>query len=111
MENVDVKLGINNILIGQNNVGKSNFLKAIDIAFNGSKTLTEDDIFVEKDERLSKDKKATIDIKIVPSNNNKEFSGSSFNDIELKKDRTLELDYIVATPRMKFYMEYSTKMI
>lgn len=74
LENVDVKLGINNILIGQNNVGKSNFLKAIDIAFNGSKTLTEDDIFVEKDERLSKDKKATIDIKIVPSNNNKEFS-------------------------------------
>ena len=74
LENVDVKLGINNILIGQNNVGKSNFLKAIDIAFNGSKTLTEDDIFVEKDERLSKDKKAIIDIKIVPSNNNKEFS-------------------------------------
>lgn len=73
LENVDVKLGINNILIGQNNVGKSNFLKAIDIAFNGSKTLTEDDIFVEKDERLSKNKKAIIDVKISPYNND-EFS-------------------------------------
>ena len=80
LENVDVELGINNILIGQNNVGKSNFLKAIDIAFNGSKTLTEDDIFIEKDERLDKNKKAIIDIKIVPyikgnaENPKKEFS-------------------------------------
>lgn len=44
------------------------------------------------------------------NNNNKEFSGSSFDDIELKKDRTLELDYIVATPRMNFYMKYSAKI-
>ena len=37
-----------------------------------------------------------------------EFSGSSFNDIELKKDKSLKLDYIVATPRMAYYMKYSS---
>ena len=37
-----------------------------------------------------------------------EFFGSSFNDIELKKDKSLKLDYIVATPRMAYYMKYST---
>ena len=37
-----------------------------------------------------------------------EFLGSSFNDIELKNNRSLKLDYIVATPRMSFYMKYST---
>ena len=55
-----------NILIGQNNVGKSNLMRAIDIAFNGSRTISEDDIYVEKDEHLSKDKSAIIDIKNMP---------------------------------------------
>lgn len=34
--------------------------------------------------------------------------GKSYNDIELKKNKRLELDYIVAIPRMKYYMKYST---
>ncbi len=42
--------------------------------------------------------------------NNKEFSGKSYNDIELKKDSNLELDYIVAVPRMGYYMKYSTQI-
>ena len=66
-----------NILIGQNNVGKSNFMRAIEIAFNGSRTVSEEDIFVEKDEHLSKEKSAVIDIKICPmvnENKAKEFS-------------------------------------
>ena len=36
------------------------------------------------------------------------FTGSSYDDIELKKNPSLELDYIVATPRMGYYMKYST---
>lgn len=40
----------------------------------------------------------------------KKFIGKSFNDIELKKDSRLELDYIVAPPRMKLYMKYSTNI-
>lgn len=37
-----------------------------------------------------------------------EFTGSSYNDIELRNNPALELDYIVATPRMAYYMKYST---
>ena len=38
------------------------------------------------------------------------FSGSSFFESELDKNKYLKLDYIVATPRMGLYMEYSTKI-
>lgn len=39
---------------------------------------------------------------------NHNFTGSSFNDIELKKNPDLELGYIIAPPRMAYYMKYST---
>ena len=38
------------------------------------------------------------------------FSGKSVNDIELKKNPHLEFDYIVATPRMAYYMRYSARI-
>lgn len=38
------------------------------------------------------------------------FSGTSADDAELKKDPSLELDYIAAPPRMKLYMETSAKI-
>ena len=37
-----------------------------------------------------------------------EFIGSSYNDIELRNNPGLELDFIVAPPRMAYYMKYST---
>lgn len=66
IKSVEVDLGCVNILIGQNNAGKSNFLRALDIAFNGSKTISEEDIYIEDNEHLSKNKKAIIDLKICP---------------------------------------------
>jgi DNA polymerase V len=36
------------------------------------------------------------------------FSGSSFSDPELKSSPNLSLDYIIAPPRMAYYIEYST---
>ncbi|MBQ9072298.1 MAG: DNA methylase [Bacilli bacterium] len=41
-------------------------------------------------------------------NKYKNFTSKSSNDIDLKKDKTLELDYIIAPPRMAYYMKYST---
>ena len=38
------------------------------------------------------------------------FSNKSYNDIELKNNPNLELDFIIATPRMKCYMKYSTNI-
>jgi DNA polymerase V len=38
------------------------------------------------------------------------FSGSSYNDTELKSSSALSLDYIVAQPQMSLYIEYSTRI-
>ena len=39
------------------------------------------------------------------------FKGKSWDAEELARDPSLELDYIVATPRMAYYMEYSTQIV
>ena len=38
------------------------------------------------------------------------FTGKSYDDIELKQNKKLELDYIIAPPHMASYMEYSAKI-
>ena len=38
------------------------------------------------------------------------FTDTSFNNEEIKKNPSLQLDYIVAVPRMSFYMQYSSKI-
>lgn len=38
------------------------------------------------------------------------FSGSSDDDEELKANPALEINYIIAPPRMAYYMEYSTRI-
>ena len=38
------------------------------------------------------------------------FTCSSYDDVALKKNPDLELSYIIAPPRMKYYMDYSTKI-
>jgi len=40
----------------------------------------------------------------------KEFTSKSYNDDELKKDKNLELDFIIAPPRMAYYIKYSTEI-
>ena len=42
--------------------------------------------------------------------NNKEFTGKSYNDNELRESPNLNLYYIIATPRMSYYMQYSTQV-
>ena len=38
------------------------------------------------------------------------FTDTSYNNEEIKKNPSLQLDYIVAVPRMSFYMQYSSKI-
>lgn len=38
------------------------------------------------------------------------FSGSSVFESELRNNPSLELDYVTATPRMAYYMQYSTRI-
>ena len=56
---------------------------------------------VEKVKELNKERKSKI---------NKDFIGKSSNDVELKNNDLLELDFIIAPPRMKYYVDYSTKI-
>lgn len=42
--------------------------------------------------------------------NDARFKGKSSNDVEVKKNKYLELDYIVAPPRMALYIKYSTEI-
>ena len=51
-----------------------------------------------------------VNLERSKNNHYKEFSGKSYDVLELSKDKSLELDYIVAEPRMAFYMKYSTKI-
>lgn len=39
-----------------------------------------------------------------------QFTGKSYNNPELLKNPKLELDYIIAKPRMAYYMKYSTQI-
>ena len=41
---------------------------------------------------------------------NNKFEGMSYDDIELKNNLSLKLDYIIAKPRMAEYMKYSTSI-
>ena len=40
----------------------------------------------------------------------RKLSGSSSDDTQVRSDPSLALDYLVATPRMAYYMEYSTRV-
>ncbi len=44
-------------------------------------------------------------LRLTPS---KDFTGKSYDSIELNKSADLAIDYIAAPPRMAFYMKYST---
>lgn len=55
-----------------------------------------------------KQKVKEINYKRKKDNSYKPFSVKSFIDSELKNNKTLELDFIKAIPRMKLYMKYST---
>ena len=46
IESIDLELGMTNLLIGQNNTGKSNFLRAINVALGSMTDVSEADIFV-----------------------------------------------------------------
>jgi putative ATP-dependent endonuclease of OLD family len=68
IESLDLELSMFNLVLGQNNTGKSNFLRAINTAVIGTSDLSESDIFVGDGEHLEKSKVAIIDLLIQPIN-------------------------------------------
>jgi len=79
IESLELSLSMTNVLIGANNCGKSNFLKAVNVALGQNKTVSSDDIYIGKDEVLDKMKCATIDIMLRPVDESYNIM-SSFSD-------------------------------
>ena len=72
------------VLVGANNTGKTNFLKALQIALGTNRRfIGKEDIFIAKDEILPKDRMAVIDILLVPTDENGNRI-SDFNEIWLE---------------------------
>lgn len=70
-ESVDVKLKNSSLLIGANNVGKTSLLEALELCFTPYKRVSEELIFITKDEVLDRNKKIILDVLVSPEN--KEF--------------------------------------
>jgi len=62
IESMDIDLGMTNLLIGQNNAGKSNFLRAINVALGALTDISDADVFISNGERLPKTRGAIIDV-------------------------------------------------
>jgi putative ATP-dependent endonuclease of OLD family len=80
IESLELNLSLTNLLIGQNNTGKSNFLRAVNIALGGTSDVSEADIFVSNGESVTTKKINTIiDIMLCPIDNVGKFTDEFSN--------------------------------
>lgn len=70
IENMEVALSGTNVIIGANNSGKSNFLRAINISLGQNRIVSSDDIHINSGEVLDETKCAIIDLMIRPCDSN-----------------------------------------
>uniref|UniRef100_UPI003242CC78 AAA family ATPase n=1 Tax=Lactococcus sp. TaxID=44273 RepID=UPI003242CC78 len=76
-ESLDVELNETSLLLGANNAGKTSLLEALELSFTRYKRISEELIFIKKDEVLNKDKEIIIDVLILP--NEESFDEEWFN--------------------------------
>lgn len=101
IKSIDLNLEKFCLLIGQNNVGKTSLLSAINLAFAGSRFANSEDIFVSEGEKLPKNREAIIDLLIIPVNENNEridsFSDEWFEHFgDFRSEEAGSLDQFVA---------------
>jgi len=89
LENLEVQLEPTTVLTGMNNVGKTSFLKALQIALGSRQFISQDDFFIKDD--VPSDK-IIIDLLIVPINSTNEID-SVFSD---------DWESLLTTERIKF---------
>lgn len=80
LKNINVKLSPLTLLVGQNNAGKTSFLRALQLVFGvNRKYISKEDIYVAPNETLPIERTAIIDTLIIPID--KEFNrGNEFSD-------------------------------
>lgn len=101
LKTADISLNDNCVLTGANNVGKTSLLQAIQLSFSGSKRISAEDIFINAGEILPVERKAIIDVLIVPTdsegNELNEFDEAWFEHFgELRSEDTTSLKQFVA---------------
>ncbi|MEA2073049.1 MAG: AAA family ATPase [Campylobacterota bacterium] len=89
LENFEVPLEPTTVLTGMNNVGKTSFLKALQIALGSRQFISQDDFFIKDDVPSNK---IIIDLLIVPINSTNEID-SVFSD---------DWESLLTTDRIKF---------
>lgn len=67
-ESVDVNLRNSSLLIGANNVGKTSLLEALELCFTPYQRVSNELIFIKKDEVLDRKKEIVLDVMISPTN-------------------------------------------
>lgn len=86
-ESLNLKLNETSLLLGANNAGKTSLLEALELSFTRYKRISEELVFLNKDEKLSKDKKIIIDVLICPIEEEFEDSWFSlFGDLIIQDD-------------------------
>lgn len=63
LKNVEIELEQTTVLTGMNNTGKTSFLKALQLALGNGQFISQDDFFIENNNRVDK---ITIDLLIIP---------------------------------------------
>ncbi|QDZ94600.1 DUF2813 domain-containing protein [Bacillus altitudinis] len=71
-KSADINLSDNCVLIGANNVGKTTLLQAVQLAFIRGIRVSDEDIYVESNEVLPRNRKAIIDVLLCPTEKNDE---------------------------------------
>ena len=80
LENIEITLERNTVLTGMNNSGKTAFLKALQLALGTGQFILQDDFFIREDKTAEK---ITIDLLIVPTDDNGEQCGDFSENWEI----------------------------
>jgi len=106
LRDVSVKLSPNiTLLVGANNAGKTTFLRALNIALNTDrKFISQDDLFINKDgEPLPESNRIiTIDVKIVPADNEREFDEKWAYDFKTTSRDSNNNEYLAYRTKIDF---------
>lgn len=89
LKNVEVHLEPTTVLTGINNAGKTSFLKALQIVFGNRQFLSQDDFYIENNYVGTQ---ITVDVLIVPLNDDKSKNFSEDWEVLLTTDRIKALE-------------------
>ncbi len=89
LKNIEVELEQTTVLTGMNNSGKTSFLKALQLALGNRQFLSQDDFYIQGNEKVEK---ITIDLLVIPmdqeGNQTAEFSEKWENLFTINRIRT-----------------------